>query len=82
VLALYAPGQNSLAAAFFDPETRRLQVLEDTKDTWGWDLAVLCQFLMTALHQLTRSGGAVPALRAYPLRSCARLPRQADGGTL
>jgi DNA mismatch repair protein MSH5 len=43
VLALHAPGQNNLAAAYYDADTRKLQVLEDTKDTWGWDLAVLCQ---------------------------------------
>lgn len=45
VLALHAPGQNNLAAAFYDPETRKLQILEDTKDTWGWDLGALCPSL-------------------------------------
>ncbi|WWC57496.1 uncharacterized protein I303_100028 [Kwoniella dejecticola CBS 10117] len=41
VLALYAPSRDGLAAAWYDPETRKMEILEDTKDTRGWDLAVL-----------------------------------------
>jgi DNA mismatch repair protein MSH5 len=43
VLALYAPYANQFSAAYFDPEERKIHVLEDTKDTWGWDLATLCK---------------------------------------
>jgi hypothetical protein len=33
----------NVAAAFYDSETRRLKILEDTKDTWAWDLCRLCK---------------------------------------
>lgn len=31
----------NLAAAWYDPEARKVQVLEDTKDTLNWDLVCL-----------------------------------------
>nr|XP_019013939.1 uncharacterized protein I206_00016 [Kwoniella pini CBS 10737]OCF52720.1 hypothetical protein I206_00016 [Kwoniella pini CBS 10737] len=41
VLALFAPSREVLAAAWYDPEKRNMEILEDTKDTRGWDLAIL-----------------------------------------
>lgn len=41
ILALYGPNGANLAAAYYDRPTRKLHVLEDTKDTPEWDLAVL-----------------------------------------
>lgn len=43
VLSIHVQGQNCMAAAFLDSKTRRLQILEDTKDTWAWDLSLLRQ---------------------------------------
>ena len=43
VLAFYAPYANQFSAAYYEPEERKIHVLEDTKDTWGWDLATLCK---------------------------------------
>ncbi|WOO84537.1 DNA mismatch repair protein MSH5 [Vanrija pseudolonga] len=40
-LALHAPGPGNLSAAYYDPETNKLLVLEDTKDTYRWDTAAL-----------------------------------------
>lgn len=36
---------DNLAAAWYDPEERKIQVLEDTKDTLNWDLACLGKLL-------------------------------------
>ncbi|WWD22617.1 hypothetical protein CI109_107110 [Kwoniella shandongensis] len=41
VLSFHAPSSGNLAAAWYDPEERKIQVLEDTKDTFGWDTACL-----------------------------------------
>ncbi|KAK4685894.1 DNA mismatch repair protein MSH5, partial [Tremellales sp. Uapishka_1] len=41
VLSLFAPGRGKLAAAYYEPETRKLYVLEDTVDNASWDLAAL-----------------------------------------
>ena len=41
ILSLHAPYGTKLGAAFYDDEKRVLHVLEDTKDTVGWDLATL-----------------------------------------
>ncbi|WVQ82858.1 hypothetical protein IAT38_004993 [Cryptococcus sp. DSM 104549] len=41
ILSLHGPYAGNLAAAWYDPEERKIQVLEDTKDTLGWDLACL-----------------------------------------
>ena len=43
VLALHAPYGNTIAAAYFEPESNKMYVMEDTKDTLGWDLACLGQ---------------------------------------
>ncbi|BEI83812.1 hypothetical protein CcaverHIS002_0404160 [Cutaneotrichosporon cavernicola] len=44
ILAIHAPNMYNVAAAFYDSETRRLKILEDTKDTWAWDLCrLLCE---------------------------------------
>nr|KIR86655.1 DNA mismatch repair protein MSH5 [Cryptococcus tetragattii IND107] len=40
-LSLHGPFMGNLAAAWYDPEARKIQVLEDTKDTLNWDLACL-----------------------------------------
>ncbi|KAL7420429.1 hypothetical protein Q5752_005400 [Cryptotrichosporon argae] len=40
-LCVHAPYGNTLAAACYDPVTRKVFVLEDTKDTQAWDLAAL-----------------------------------------
>ncbi|ORY26954.1 putative meiotic recombination-related protein, partial [Naematelia encephala] len=40
-LSLYVPQGNNLGAASYDPEVRKVCVMEDTKDTHAWDLAVL-----------------------------------------
>ena len=41
---LHAPyGPATFSAAYFDPEERTLYVLEDTRDTWKYDLAVLSE---------------------------------------
>jgi len=45
VLAFYAPYANQFSAAYYEPEERKIHVLEDTKDTWGWDLATLRKLL-------------------------------------
>ncbi|EIW73074.1 hypothetical protein TREMEDRAFT_26100, partial [Tremella mesenterica DSM 1558] len=39
-LAFHAMG-STLAAAYFDPDSRMLHIMEDTKDTDSWDLACL-----------------------------------------
>jgi hypothetical protein len=49
VLALYAPYANQLSAACYDPEERKVHVLEDTKDTYGWDLATLCKLPVSGI---------------------------------
>ncbi|ODN73698.1 hypothetical protein L202_07243 [Cryptococcus amylolentus CBS 6039] len=41
ILSLHGPCGGNLAAAWYDPEERKIQILEDTKDTMSWDLAVL-----------------------------------------
>ncbi|WWD06427.1 hypothetical protein V865_004517 [Kwoniella europaea PYCC6329] len=41
VLVVHAPYYDDLAAAWYDPVKRKIEVLEDTKDTLGWDLAML-----------------------------------------
>nr|XP_019048099.1 hypothetical protein I302_01864 [Kwoniella bestiolae CBS 10118]OCF27029.1 hypothetical protein I302_01864 [Kwoniella bestiolae CBS 10118] len=42
VLVFHAPNNfNELAAAWYDPVKRKIEVLEDTKDTSSWDLAML-----------------------------------------
>ncbi|WWC90295.1 uncharacterized protein L201_005228 [Kwoniella dendrophila CBS 6074] len=41
ILAFHAPWGNDIAAAWYDPLKRRIEVLEDTKDSSGWDLALL-----------------------------------------
>ncbi|WWC97660.1 hypothetical protein V866_004544 [Kwoniella sp. B9012] len=41
VLVVHAPYYDDLAAAWYDPVKRKIEVLEDTKDTSGWDLAML-----------------------------------------
>ncbi|WVF66781.1 hypothetical protein IAT40_001523 [Kwoniella sp. CBS 6097] len=41
ILAFHAPSAGSLAASWYDPEERKIAVLEDTKDTLTWDLAIL-----------------------------------------
>ncbi|GFZ44458.1 LOW QUALITY PROTEIN: hypothetical protein JCM24511_02180 [Saitozyma sp. JCM 24511] len=41
VLSLHSTAGNTFAASYYDPETRKLHVMEDTKDTWCWDLACL-----------------------------------------
>lgn len=43
-LSLHGSSTSSLGATFYEAESRTLKVLEDTKDTWAWDLAVLCEF--------------------------------------
>ncbi|GMK58756.1 hypothetical protein CspeluHIS016_0601980 [Cutaneotrichosporon spelunceum] len=44
ILAIHAPIKFNVAAAFYDSQTRRLKILEDTKDTWAWDLCrLLCE---------------------------------------
>lgn len=45
ILSLHAPYGTKLGAAFYDDEKRVLHVLEDTKDTVGWDLATLRELL-------------------------------------
>ncbi|OXC87107.1 DNA mismatch repair protein MSH5 [Cryptococcus neoformans] len=40
-LSLHGAFTGNLAAAWYDPEERKIQVLEDTKDTLNWDLACL-----------------------------------------
>ncbi|KAK8844830.1 hypothetical protein IAR55_006680 [Kwoniella newhampshirensis] len=47
VLSFHAPAQGSIAGAWYDPEERKIQVLEDTKDTVSWDLAWL---MMEQVH--------------------------------
>jgi len=59
VLALYAPYANQLSAAYYDPEERKVHVLEDTKDTYGWDLATLCKLSLP-----TPSGKLMTSTRA------------------
>ncbi|WRT63120.1 uncharacterized protein IL334_000023 [Kwoniella shivajii] len=41
ILAIHGPYVGNIGAAWYDPEKRKIQVLEDTKDTLGWDLALL-----------------------------------------
>ncbi len=53
MLSFHAPYGNTLAAAYFDPETRKIYVMEDTKDTWGWDLACLCETLLSYLPSIS-----------------------------
>lgn len=43
LLSLNTPSGNDFAAAWYDPESNMVYVVEDTKDTAGWDLAVLCE---------------------------------------
>lgn len=46
-------GQSSMAGAYYDSESRRLQILEDTRDTWAWDLCLLCELSGSDARQLT-----------------------------
>ncbi|KAI9637308.1 putative meiotic recombination-related protein [Dioszegia hungarica] len=41
VLSIHSPSGYNFAAAFWDPEQHKILVVEDTKDTTGWDLASL-----------------------------------------
>ncbi|WVQ94393.1 hypothetical protein IAU59_001472 [Kwoniella sp. CBS 9459] len=41
ILTFHAPSAGNLAAAWYDPDERKIEVLEDTKDTISWDLAIL-----------------------------------------
>lgn len=41
ILSLHSPSGYNIAAACWDPDGHRILVLEDTKDTTGWDLATL-----------------------------------------
>lgn len=51
VLAFYAPYATQFAAAYYEPEERKIHVLEDTKDTWTWDLATLRKLRLSVSKQ-------------------------------
>lgn len=53
VLALNSPNGSLLSAAYFDPDDRKIYVLEETKDTWGWDLASLCKLALGFTRNLS-----------------------------
>ncbi|CAK9786983.1 unnamed protein product [Cutaneotrichosporon oleaginosum] len=83
LLAIHAPNTFNVAAAFYDSHTRRLQVLEDTKDTWAWDLCRFCKMRrgeadnvceQTQPHKILVSNHAPDSLVAVIDEFCAEHP--------
>jgi hypothetical protein len=80
VLSLHAPYGTKLGAAFYDAEKRVLLVLEDTKDTVGWDLATLRGPLAHVNAEADDSHGAVGAdSGGHELESAGSARRQGGG---
>lgn len=90
ILALYGPNGANLAAAYYDRPARKLHVLEDTKDTPEWDLAVLgaCSYEVLATlrdkrhssFQSSLSHGAVrPRSHHHQHADRRRAPRKNPG---
>lgn len=52
-MSINAPYGTQISAAYFDPEERKIYVLEETKDNWNWDLAMLCQLTGLAMSVLS-----------------------------